>query len=502
MTDETPAPVEIDNSLVDVAAMSPHGEALGLLVEAALTAGTMGEADDEAEATRLALREGLPDGGLDCAVEGDPSAELEAPAPALSDAASSSPATPTDPSVRGGVGGGQRDVVLASLAIGPPNTGRRVGAHMLVSLGLAIAAMVTAAAGANGSLHRMDGWGVAVLFAALVALFAQIACAFPTMRSARPPTKLLLVSSALPFALAAFSSATVFPRVLRDTSANGLRAYPMFLIIAATVGAAAFVASALALRSSIVALLPLVPEAPAAASSNDDGGDERAETRALFAVLAGVGGAIAVLALLLVFGLPMNPTVAFYVLGAVLLGFAAQGYAQGKHAIENLAPSALRDRLVARVTPLPVFALGGGLLLGLSVAMGVRFQMLSYLSLSDAESAARASFLSTAHAVAIDRALLLAPLLFAALATAGFWLPAKVLPSTEVAVVPALALPGDRAAPPVVSGDRAARRLWIVAIAGAMLGAGMLLRMEDLYERRIAPARDRYLVELEKSQPT
>jgi hypothetical protein len=79
-------------------------------------------------------------------------------------------------------------------------------------------------------------------------------------------------------------------------------------------------------------------------------------------------------------------------------------------------------------------------------------------------------------------------LLLGALATAGFWLPPRLLPTP--------------AAEPTSPRPSPERRLWIVAIVAAMLGAGLLLRMEDVYERRVAPQRERYLVAIDKVQPT
>jgi hypothetical protein len=492
MTDEeVPARPEIDRALVDVTLTSPHGEVLGLLVEAALVASSMADADADAETSRLALREGPAE--LDGTVSGDLDATSE-PAPP-------SPSEPdVPPKALAEVALEVVDPNLVLRAI--PGTGRRVLGHLATALGLAVAAIVTAAAGANGSLYRMDGWGVAVLLAAFVALVTQALCALPTMRSPRPPTRLLLVSSALPFALAAFASAVVFPKVLRDFSVSGLRSYPTFLIIAATVGAAAFLASALALRASVHGLLALVPTSTTTAAVDRGAGGaahaegdpahalerERAETRALFAVSTNVAAAIVVVAGLLVLGLPLSPTLAFFVLGTILLGLVARTHALGAFAVHHQSPSALRDRLAARVGPLPVFALGAGLLLGLSLAMGIRYQMLSFLTVADAETAALAAWHPTAHAAIVDRALLIVPLLLGALATAGFWLPPRLLPTP--------------AAEPTSPRPSPERRLWIVAIVAAMLGAGLLLRMEDVYERRVAPQRERYLVAIDKVQPT
>jgi hypothetical protein len=512
-----------DPGLVDVALSSPHGEAWGLFVEAALSATSMDDAEADAETARLALREGPED--HDRAMAGDVGAIDAASDASVGSRETKEPGAGAFALSGPGVPASNDATDAARAALSPrdvPGTGRRVAGHLAAALGLAFLAVGTAATSANGSLYRMDGWGVGVMLTAFVALITQGLAAYATMHAPRPPTKLLIASSALPFAVAAFASFAVFPRALRDFSTSGLRSYPTFLVLAGCVGAAAFLASALSLRASLRGLLTLVPAvlaalaepatsdepsaalitdappglgdglAPVSAAASVAEALERAETRALFALVASVAAGIVVVVAVLFFGLPMSSTLVFFVFGTTLLGLTARTHALGRGALEILPPSGLRERIAARLGPLPIFAAGASLLLGLSLAMGIRYEMLSYLSLADAESAALTGWSPTAHAAGLDRVLLALPPLLALLGTAGFWLPPRLLPTRAEARVPL----------PPLAAPFPERRLWIAAIVAAVTCAGLLLRMEDLYERRVAPARERYLVQVAKDQPT
>lgn len=345
--------------------------------------------------------------------------------------------------------------------------------HVLTAIALSAVAFAVAVNVANHSLGRMTDWASGVVFAGFIALVVQAIAGFPTLLASHPPSKVLVVSSALPFTIAALAAAIVFPQAIgRGGAVSAMEAYPAFVSIAALMSGTAFLASAIVVRASLVKLLAL-PGHPVLA-------DESAEARGLLAAFASVGAAALLTALMLVLHLRLRSTFAYFVFATLLGAPLARQHGRAAGAVAVLAPSPLRDRLGPRIALLPVLYGAAVFLLGLAAAMTVRATMLAALLGQGGGVSGPAG---------IDRALLLFPWALAFVASSSFWLPALLLPSVVPSVVPSVEPEASSSVrPPIVPapGGRSVR----IALGVAFVSTALLLRMEDAYERRVGATRE------------
>lgn len=152
----------------------------------------------------------------------------------------------------------------------------------------------------------------------------------------------MLVSASFSFAFAALG-ATFYSRALRRmTSVSDLTGYPEIFCIAATFSATAFLGAAIASRTSLGCLLSL--RTPA------DARDEIAESRALLAMLVGVGAAATIFVVCLLMRLPITPAVPASMLVTMVGGAIARRSALAEGLVRVLhETSPLRARLVPRI---------------------------------------------------------------------------------------------------------------------------------------------------------
>jgi hypothetical protein len=263
--------------------------------------------------------------------------------------------------------------------------------------------------------------------------------------------------------------------IRRGNGLMDLRAYPQFLCITATFSAAAFVAAALSSRAGLRCLLALSGTAAGQGLARD----EAAESRALLAMLAGAGAAGTTLTAALLLQLPMTVALPAFLFVLLLGGSLAATHARASAAVASLdVLSPLRARLEPRVSLLRWAYTASVLSLSITLVMSMR------ASLLDAMIDRRYGHGAGVGAAVIDRALLVGPWLLTLLGTASFWLPVLAMPRG----------PDDGAALPTF--PRARR----VGLVFALLSVALLLRMEDFYERRVAPARENLIAQEEKAK--
>lgn len=332
--------------------------------------------------------------------------------------------------------------------------------------GLGLALAVLLAEGSPDSWEPLVG-PVCVLgvLSGIVHFFA----AFPTILAARPPTKTLLVSASFSFAFCALG-ATFYSRALRRmTNVSDLTGYPEIFCIAATFSATAFLGAAVASRTSLGCLLGL--RAPA------DPRDEIAESRALLAMLTGVGAAATIFVACLLLRLPITPAVPALMVVTVLGGAIASRSALAEGLARVLPEvSPLRARLIPRISLSQHAFHGAAFLFSLVAAMSMRVALLkAILKRSYAHDAGLGATL-------IDRPLLVLVMVLTIVASAPTWLPRLALPR---------AAEGEPLVP--ARGRR-------IALVFALISLGLLLRAEDVYERRVSSARDNLVVQVEKAR--
>lgn len=367
-------------------------------------------------------------------------------------------------------------VPLAAYAYTPspifdvPHGARAALLHVPLSIFLGALGLGLAAALADGGLGPFEPMVPLICGLGVLSGFVHVFASFPTILSAKPATKTLLVSSGLAFGAAALVGLLASTPLRRmGSGASQLRAYPEFFCIAASFSAAAYLATAVVARRSLRCLLLLRPEG--------DPLDEIADSRAMLAAVTGVAAAVLTLAIFLGLRLPLSHGVPAFLFMVVVGGAVARTQALSEGVALSLDDSSpLRARLVPRIALAQHAYVACAFLGSFVLAMSIRIGMLRAISYTRYGSGAGIS------AATIDRALFVAIPFFTALATASFWIPKLAIPR-ESAVTPLVAPRGLR-----------------VALVLAVVSLGMLLRLEDVYDRRVSNARDELVAKDERAR--